>query len=90
MRYPQVSSDRSCSFSPQDLHLELLSPEAAGMHRALRCLVAQLREGAEANSTPLGLHEAQLQGCMAKAGCSQEKLWKSYGKGWNWSRFHGY
>ena len=48
--------------------MELLTPEAAAMHRALRCLVAQLREGAEANSTPLGLHDAQLRGCMAKVG----------------------
>eukprot|EP00435_Cladocopium_sp_Y103_P053942 s413_g17.t1 len=52
--------------SPQDLNLELLTPEATAMHRALRCLVAQLRDGAEANTTPLGLHVAQLQGCMAK------------------------
>jgi hypothetical protein len=61
---------------PQDLHLELLTPEAAAMHRALRCLVAQLRDGAEANSTPLGLHVAQLQGCMAKAGSFKENVWK--------------
>jgi hypothetical protein len=39
-------------------------------------LVAQLRDGAEANSTPLGLHVAQLQGCMAKAGSFKENVWK--------------